>query len=138
MDSFLRLVQILSTAQYVPEAVSKDPWQRRLLQSSLGAWVGLRHTLVLVSEEGSAECDFRIDRFEKLELEPARGAVDPFPAAWRQVALLLDALRAHATRHAATKGLAEKMPGWTPTLHLAEARFQNTPQMKTAVMGGAM
>ena len=64
VDSFLRLVQILSTAQYVPEAVSKDLWQRRLLQSSLGAWVGLRHTLVLVSEEGSAECDFRIDRFE--------------------------------------------------------------------------
>ena len=105
----MRLVQILSTAKYVPEAVSSDLWQRRLLQSSLGAWVGLRHTLVLVSEEGSAECDFRIDRFEKLDLEPARGAVDPVPAAWRQVAALLNALRAHAMRHAATKGLAKVM-----------------------------
>jgi hypothetical protein len=109
VDSFLHLVQIMSASQYVPEAVSSDIWQRRLLQSALGAWVGLRHTLVLVDEQGSAECDFQINRFEKLAVEPARGTVDPIPAAWRQVAALLDALVSHARRHPASQGLAARL-----------------------------
>lgn len=109
VDSYLRLMQLLATDPGKPEGVSEDRWQRRLLQSALGAWVGLRHTLVLVQEIGAAECDDEREQFEFMEVEPARGAVDPLPAAWRQVGSLLDLLATHAGRQKATKSLAERL-----------------------------
>jgi Protein of unknown function (DUF3160) len=109
IDSYLRMMQVLSTETRAPEAVSPDLWQRRLLQSALGSWVGLRHTLVLVSERGSAECDNQRLRFELLQAEPARGAVDPLPEAWRQIATLLDLLARHAREQRAVRGLVSQL-----------------------------
>jgi hypothetical protein len=109
VDSYLRLVQMLSTETQPPEAVSPDLWQRRLLQAALGAWVGLRHTLVLVSERGAAECDAERRLFELLQAEPARGAVDPLPAVWRQVGALLEQLAEHAKSQRVAAGLAAQL-----------------------------
>lgn len=106
VDSYLRLLQILSTDPRPPEAVKPDLWQRRLMQAALGTWVGLRHTLVLVSEQGAAECDDSRPIFELLQAEPARGAVDPLPEAWRQVAALLDQLADHARQQKVVASLA--------------------------------
>jgi hypothetical protein len=109
VDSFLHAVQLVSTAKLVPEAISADLWQRRLLQSALGGWVGLRHTLVLLNEEGGVECDGDFTRFEHMTVEPARGVVDPLPAAWRQVGALLGQLADHAGKTPAAKGLTKEL-----------------------------
>ncbi|HEY6475752.1 MAG TPA: DUF3160 domain-containing protein, partial [Polyangia bacterium] len=109
VDSYLRMVQMLSTETRAPEAVSPDLWQRRLMQSALGSWVGLRHTLVLVTERGSAECDNQQPRFELLQAEPARGAVDPLPEAWRQIGALLDRLAQHAREQRVARGLVSQL-----------------------------
>ncbi|HEY4184401.1 MAG TPA: DUF3160 domain-containing protein [Polyangia bacterium] len=109
IDSYLRLMQLLATDTKTPEAVTADRWQRRLLQSALGTWVGLRHTLVLVSERGSAECGGEAHQFELLQEEPARGAVDPLPEAWNQVGALLELLAKHARAQAVSKGLAAQL-----------------------------
>jgi hypothetical protein len=106
VDSYLRMIQMLSTDARTPEAVSPDLWQRRLMQSALGSWVGLRHTLVLVSEEGAAECDDEKELFELLQAEPARGAVDPLPEAWHQIGALLDQLASHARKQRVVSNLA--------------------------------
>jgi hypothetical protein len=109
VSSYLRMMQMLSTETRAPEAVSPDLWQRRLMQSALGSWVGLRHTLVLVQERGSAECDNQRPQFELLQAEPARGAVDPLPAAWRQIGALLDELARHAREQRVARGLASRL-----------------------------
>jgi hypothetical protein len=109
VDSYLRMIQMLSTDGRSPEAVAPDLWQRRLMQSALGTWVGLRHTLVLVAEQGAAECDDQRNVFELLQAEPARGAVDPLPDAWRQVGALLDLLAEHARQQRAAGGLASHL-----------------------------
>jgi hypothetical protein len=109
VDSYLRMIQLLATETRAPEAVTPDLWQRRLMQSALGAWVGLRHTLVLVSERGAAECDNEKQQFEMLQAEPARGAVDPLPDAWRQIASLLDLLAEHARQQRLAGGLAAQL-----------------------------
>jgi Protein of unknown function (DUF3160) len=109
VDSYLRMIQMLSTDVRAPEAVSPDLWQRRLMQSALGAWVGLRHTLVLVSERGDAECDNERQLFELLQAEPARGAVDPLPDAWKQIGALLDLLAEHARQQRVASGLTSHL-----------------------------
>jgi hypothetical protein len=79
------------------------------MQSSLGAWVGLRHTLVLVQEEGGVECDDSHDLFEQLSLEPAGGAVDPLPEAWKDVGTLLDKLAEHAGKNKVARSLRDRL-----------------------------
>jgi hypothetical protein len=109
VDTFLHAIQTVASDSRKLEAVSPDLWQRRLLQSSLGAWVGLRHTLVLVQEEGGAECDNSHEVFEEMSLEPAGGAVDPMPEAWKDVATLLDRLAAHAAGHKVARHLRDRL-----------------------------
>jgi hypothetical protein len=106
VDAYLRMIQMLATEARTPEAVSPDLWQRRLMQSALGTWVGLRHTLVLVSERGAAECDNPMQLFELLQAEPARGAVDPLPEAWRQIGAMLELLSEHARQQHVASGLS--------------------------------
>lgn len=92
-EAWLHLVQLLGSDEYVPEGVSKTMWQGRLMQTALASWTNFRHTTVLVNELNAAECggpDF--DVFEPLSAEPLRGAVDPLPASWRQLAEVLKLL----------------------------------------------
>lgn len=96
-EAWLHLVQILGTDRYVPEGVSPVLWRRRMLQTALASWTNFRHTTVLVNEVGGAECggpDW--SPFEELSSEPLRGAVDPLPAAWRQLAATTRLLAAQA------------------------------------------
>ena len=44
-----------------------------------------------------------------MTVEPARGAVDPLPAAWRQVGALLGQLADHAGKTPAAKGLTKEL-----------------------------
>jgi hypothetical protein len=68
-----------------------------MMQTALASWTNFRHTTVLVNELVGAECggpDW--EPFEILTEEPLRGAVDPLPAAWRQLGAVLDLLAAHS------------------------------------------
>jgi hypothetical protein len=97
VDEWLRLVQILGNETRVPEGVDADRWRRRLWETALASWASFRHTTVLVNESSAAQMGGGAeDGFEWLSTEPIRGAVDPVPAAWAQLADLLDGLAAHA------------------------------------------
>jgi len=105
-EAWLHLIQLLSTDRYVPEGVSAAVWRRRMLQTALTSWTNFRHTTVLINEEVGAECGGgEGEIFEELSAEPLRGAVDPVPAAWRQLAAVLDLLVTQARLALPTQGL---------------------------------
>jgi hypothetical protein len=97
-ESWLRLVQLLSTDRTVPEGVDPALWRRRLLQTALASWTNYRHTTVLLNEQISAECGGDGDPFEMLSREPLRGAVDPLPEGWEQLSRTLAMLAGHSGR----------------------------------------
>ncbi len=97
-EAWLHLVQMIGGSSHLPEGVVARLWRRRLLQTALASWTSYRHTTVLVNEEFSAECDGGPGGFEVLDREPVRGAVDPLPQAWRQLAALLTRLSADGKR----------------------------------------
>lgn len=95
-ESWLRLVQLLATDRLVPEGIEPLLWRRRLLQTALGTWTNYRHTTVLLSENIAAECGGFGPTFEELTSEPLRGAVDPLPESWEQLARTLGILAEHS------------------------------------------
>ncbi len=97
-ESWLRLVQLLSTDRTVPEGIEPSLWRRRLLQTALASWTNYRHTTVLLSEKISAECGGGGPAFEMLSSEPLRGVVDPLPESWEQLSRTLGMLATHSGR----------------------------------------
>jgi hypothetical protein len=107
-DSWLRLVQVLTTDTRVPEGVSTEAWRRRLMETALASWASFRHTTVLVNEGTAAEYGAGGDPvFEEIVPEPPRGAVDPVPNAWAQLSHLLTALASSAASSGSTDRLGE-------------------------------
>lgn len=101
VDHWLRLVQILGNRTSAPEGVNPDRWQRRLWETALASWTNFRHTTVLVNESSAAQMGGGgPDGFEWLSTEPMRGAVDPVPDAWAELAALLDRLATHGKQSA--------------------------------------
>ncbi len=97
-ESWLRLIQLLSSDRTVPEGVDPALWRRRLLQTALASWTNYRHTTVLLNENLSAECGGDGPVFEELTREPLRGAVDPLPEGWEQLSRTLSLLARHSGR----------------------------------------
>lgn len=97
--AWLRVLQVLAADARVPEGVDPAAWRNRLAESSLGSWVNLRHTLVLVNEISAAEAgEGGPDVFEDISFEPVRDVVDPVPQAWAELAKALDAVAAEAKK----------------------------------------
>lgn len=95
-ESWLRLVQLLSTDRLVPEGIEPTLWRRRLLQTALASWTNYRHTTVLLNENIAAECGGDGPGFEELLSEPLRGVVDPLPESWEQLSRTLAMLADHS------------------------------------------
>jgi hypothetical protein len=75
-------------------AESNELWQTKRLQTGLASWATLRHATILVNEKTGAEGGQGGFSFETVVHAPPRGAVEPDPVAFQNIADLMDRIAA--------------------------------------------